>query len=73
MGARTLPRKHNSRWFTFVGTGVGIAIAAGATGWAIGATLVGSGAVADEADQSVWVQAEDSSIGSALNLSAAVK
>lgn len=73
MGARTLHRKRNSRWFKFVGAGAGIAIAAGATGWAIGVTLVGGGPVADETEQSVWVQAEESSIGSALNLSTTVK
>lgn len=73
MGARTLHRKSNKRWLRFMGTGLGVAIAAGATGWAIGATLVGGGAATDQVEQSIWIQAEDSSIGSALNLSTTVK
>lgn len=73
MGARTRGSTSAKPWLKYVGTGLGVAVAAGATGWAIGATLVGGGAAADEVEQSVWVQAEESSIGSSLNLSTTVK
>lgn len=51
-----------------------VAVVFGVLGWAINATLVGKSANASpEASQSVWVKAENSSIGSSLNLSTTVK
>lgn len=58
----------------YLAAAVGIAVVAGAGGWAIGATLVGgTNANAQETEQTVWAPATESSIGSALNLGATVK
>lgn len=73
MGARARSAKASKGWTKYLAVGLGIALAAGAGGWAIGATLVGASASAKETDQSVWVQAKESSIGSSLNLSTSVK
>lgn len=73
MGARARSTNTKKPLTRYLATGLGIALAAGAGGWAIGATLVGGSASAQEADQSVWVQAQESSIGSSLNLSTSVK
>ncbi|MGL3806152.1 peptidoglycan-binding domain-containing protein [Paeniglutamicibacter sp. R2-26] len=73
MGARARSTNTNKPWTKYLATGLGIGLAAGAGGWAVGATLVGGSAAAQEADQSVWVQAKESSIGSSLNLSTSVK
>lgn len=73
MGARARSTKVTKAWTKYLAAGLGIALAAGAGGWAIGATLVGGSASAKETDQSVWVQAKESSIGSSLNLSTSVK
>ena len=75
MGPRSANRpRAKSLLGTYVATAAGIALVAGAGGWAIGATVVGGGgASAPESGQSVWAPATKSSIGSALNLGATVK
>lgn len=72
MGARAHGSPKNI-WTKYLAAGVGIVLAAGAGGWAIGATLVEADASAQTPDQSVWAEAAETSIGSSFNLSTTVK
>ena len=73
MRARTHGSPRNKAWTKYLAAGLGIALAAGAGGWAIGATLVGADASAQPLDQSVWAEATETSIGTSFSLSTTVK
>ncbi|MGP4981317.1 peptidoglycan-binding protein [Glutamicibacter arilaitensis] len=72
MGTRSAD---TSSWMKpkFLSAAAAIAVAAGAAGWAINATVVGQGETTQESEQNVWAKAEASAIGSSLNLSTIVK
>lgn len=75
-----MPARRSNKSKSFLGLGpttlmlvLVVALVSGIAGWAIKSTLVGTNTAAADTSQSVWVAAEETTIGSALNLSTTVK